>query len=337
MRSYQRRLLTVLAALAITLGIGTAGFVIIEHYPVFDAFYMSLITITTVGYEEIHQLSRAGRIFNSVLLVFGVGVVLYAFGAIAETLFEAQLRDFFYRRKVKRMIDKLKDHYIVCGFGRVGRGAARELRRSGVPFVIVDPNAAAVDRAVKKGMLAVAADAKNDEALREVGIERAKGLIGALPTDADNLFLILSAKALNPKLRVASRVNEEESESKLKRAGADAIFRPYDIAGYRLAQAILRPYVADFLEVTASTVNMGLGIALEQVHVRKQSPFCSKSLKDLQLPRDLGVIVLAIRRANGEMQFNPPADAVVECGDHLVVMGHVEQLHRLAKSMEEWQ
>ena len=136
-------------------------------------------------------------------------------------------------------------------------------------------------------------------------IERAKGLIGALPTDADNLFLILSAKALNPKLRVASRVNEEESESKLKRAGADAIFRPYDIAGYRLAQAILRPYVADFLEVTASTVNMGLGIALEQVHVRKQSPFCSKSLKDLQLPRDLGVIVLAIRRANGEMQFNP--------------------------------
>ena len=333
MRGLKRRLVTVLVTILASLTVGTVGFNLIEGYSLFDAFYMSLITITTVGYEEVHTLSRAGRIFNSVLVLFGVGAMFFAIGAMTQTIIELQLSEFFGKRRMKRMIDKLKDHYIVCGFGRVGRGAAEELRRAGAPFVVVDDDQARVERAIKYGMMALVADAKSDETLREVGVERAKGVIGALANDADNLFLILSAKSLNPRLKVSSRANEEESEGKLKMAGADAIFRPYNVTGYRLAQAILRPYVFEFLDFTTSTVDLGLNIGLEQVRVGSASEMSSKSLKEMQLRRDLGVIVLAIRKADGKMLFNPTADAVVEGGDHLIVMGELHHLQKVATLM----
>jgi voltage-gated potassium channel len=199
--------------------------------------------------------------------------------------------------------------------------------------VIVDRDDAEVERAIKHGSMAVVADATSDETLQEVGIDRAKGLIAALGRDAENLFLILSAKSLNPKLKVATRVNEEESESKLRRAGADAVFRPYNTTGYRLAQAILRPYVSEFLDLTTSTVDMGLNIGIEQVQVTAGSEYSSRSLRDLPFRRDLGIIVLAIRKAAGNMLFNPPADAVIEGGDHLVVMGNLDQLRTLEELM----
>ncbi len=334
METLKRRLIIVVLAIIVTLMIGTLGFVVIEGYPLFDAFYMSLITITTVGYAEVHPLSRAGRIFNTGLVLFGVGVMFYAIGAMTQTILELQLSEFFEKRRVKRMIENLKDHFIVCGFGRVGRAAAKELQRAGAPFVVVDTDPAIVEHAIKHGMLAVSADAKSDETLRDVGVERARGLIGALASDADNLFLILSAKAINPKLTVASRVNEEESESKLRRAGADAVFRPYNITGYRLAQAILRPFVFEFLDITSSTVDMGLNIGLEQVEVAASSDLAGKSLKDMQLRRELDIIVLAIRKADGKMQFNPPAEAVVEGGDHLIVMGNLAHVQQLAERMQ---
>jgi voltage-gated potassium channel len=331
----KRRLVTIVVAILATIVIGTVGFIWIEGYSFFDALYMSLITITTVGYEEIHPLGRAGRIFNTFLLVFGVGVMFYAIGAMTQTIIELQLGEYFEKRRMRRMIEKLKDHYIVCGFGRVGQSAAEELQRANEPFVLVDGNSARVDRAAKHGMLAVDADAKSDETLLEVGVERAKGLIAALGTDADNLFLILSAKSLNPALKVSSRVNEETSENKLKMAGADAVFRPYNITGFRLAQAILRPYVFEFLDFTSSTVSLGQDIALEQVHVPENSVFGQKSLKELPFRRDMNVIVLAIRKADGEMQFNPDANALVEVGDHLVVMGSLDHLHRLTQMFGE--
>ena len=323
------------AALVATLAVGTIGFSVIAGYPAFDAFYMSLITITTVGYREIHPLNHAGRVFNTFLMIFGVGVMFYAFGVMTQTIIELQLSELLYRRRIKRMIDKLKNHFIVCGFGRVGRSAAEELQRSGAPFVVVDTDTPRIEQAVKKGMLAVAADAKNDETLQELHIERARGLVAALGSDADNLFLILSAKALNPKLKVSSRVNEKESERKLKMAGADAVFRPYNITGFRLAQAILRPYVFRFLEFATSTVDMGQNIGIEQVRVSPASEFASRSIKQMQIRRDLGVIVLAIRRGDGSMEFNPPAEAVVKGGDHLIVMGDLDHLRKMAKLMDE--
>ncbi len=186
--------------MVVTLSGGTLGFVLIDHYPVFDAFYMTLTTVTTVGYGEIHPLSRAGRVFNSFLILGGVITMLLAIGAMTQIVIELELNQFFGKRRVKSMIDKLEGHIILCGFGRVGRGAADELQQSGVPFVVVDKNEDKVELAMRAGMLAVLADASRDETLLDVGIEKAKGLIASLASDADNLFVILSAKTLNPRL-----------------------------------------------------------------------------------------------------------------------------------------
>src|ERR1039457_1051773 len=191
------RFVLIVGAIVTTLTIGTVGFTVIDGYPPFDAFYMSLTTMTTVGYGEIHPLSQAGRVFNSFLIAFGVTTIFIAIGAMTQTIIEFELGDAMGKRRNKRMIDKLKDHYIICGFGRVGRGAAAELQHAGVPFVVVDSLPDRVERAMLSGMLAVAADATHDETLHQVGIERARGLVAALSTDADNLFGMLSHNGLH--------------------------------------------------------------------------------------------------------------------------------------------
>ena len=328
-----RRLAYIGGAVLATLLIGTVGFVVIEGYPPFDAFYMTLTTMTTVGYTEVHPLSQVGRIFNSVLILFGVTTLFLAIGAMTQTIIELELDEYFQKRRMKRMIDKLEYHFIVCGYGRVGRGAAYELQRAGVPSVVVDRNPERVERAMKAGMLAVVADSTRDETLQEVRVAKAKGLIAALATDADNLFVILSAKSLNPALLVATRAVEEEAERKLRNAGADAVFTPYTITGYRLSQALLRPHVYQFLDFTSK--NLGLDVDIEQVHVTEGSEFASRSLKETQIRRDLGVIVLAIRKASGEMLFNPPADAEIAAGDYLIVMGEPDNLRTLERLVAE--
>ncbi len=331
MKPLLRRLTFIAAGIALTLVMGTVGFTVIEGYPLFDAFYMTLITITTVGYAEIHPLSHAGRVFNSFLIFFGVTIMFFAIGAMTQTLIELELGAYFGKRRTRRMIQKLDQHFIICGYGRVGRNAAGELQRSGVPFVIVDVNPERVEKAMLTGMLAVVADATRDETLHAVSIERARGLIAALATDADNLFVILSAKNLNRQLYVATRAGEEEAEAKLQRAGADAVFAPYTIAGYRLAQAVLRPHVFHFFDV--ATRSMGLDVDVEQVRVIETSEFASRSLEQTRIRRDLGVIVLAIRKSDGHMIFNPPAETVLSGGDHLIVMGEPKNLRSLEAMM----
>jgi voltage-gated potassium channel len=225
------------------------------------------------------------------------------------------------------MIDAMRNHFIICGYGRVGRSAAQELQRAGVPFVVVDRDGTRVEEAMRARLTAVLADSTKDETLRDVGIHHARGLVAALATDADNLFVILSAKTMNPRLPVATRVAEEDAESKLRLAGADIVFAPYTHAGHHLAQALLRPHVFQFLQF--STTTMGLDVGIEQVRVDETSEFAAKTLKQMQIRRDIGVIVLAIRRAGGEMVFNPPADAEIAGGDHLIVMGKPEGLRKL--------
>jgi len=327
MKPLLRRLAYLATGIVLTFVMGTVGFTVIEGYPLFDAFYMTLITITTVGYAEIHPLSHAGRVFNSFLIFFGVTVMFFAIGAMTQSLIELELGEYFEKRRTRRMIQKLDQHFIICGYGRVGRNAAGELQRSGVPFVIVDLQPERVEKAMLAGMLAVAADATRDETLRSVGIERARGLIAALATDADNLFVILSAKNLNRQLFVATRAGEEEAEDKLRHAGADAVFAPYTTAGYRLAQAVLRPHVFHFFDV--ATRSMGLDVDVEQVRVPESGEFTSRSLEQTRMGRELGVIVLAIRKSDGRMLFNPPADTVIAAGDHLIVMGEPKNLRHL--------
>jgi voltage-gated potassium channel len=215
----------------------------------------------------------------------------------------------------------------VCGFGRVGRGAADELQKAGVPFVVIDRGEDRVERAMKAGMLAVLADASHDEALRDVGIDKAKGLIATLSSDADNLFLILSAKALNSRLHLSARIDEEASEQKMRRAGADFVFAPYNNTGHRMAQALLKPHVHQFINFATQGTDLDVGI--EQVQVSTRSSLADQSLSEIGMRGELGVIVLAIRKAAGEMQFNPPAETKICAGDHLIVMGESHRLQKL--------
>ena len=323
----KRRSLYLAIAIASVLLAGTAGFTLIEGWTPFDSFYMTLTTMTTVGYGEIHPLSHTGRLFNSFLIAFGVAVIFIAIGAMTQTIIELEFGEVLNQRRNKRMINKLQDHFIICGYGRVGRGAAEELQRAKVPFVVTDLNGERVERAIMSGILAVNADATSDQTLREIGITRARGLVSALSTDADNLFVILSAKGLNPNLYVATRAAEEGAEEKMRRAGANAVFAPYTLTGHRLAQSMLRPHVVQFLDLT--TKSIGLQVEIEQVTVPERSEIVGKSIKDLQIRRDLGVIVLGIRKHDGAMIFNPPADTTIHGSDCLIAMGRVENLRAL--------
>ncbi len=327
MQHLKRRYAFIALTVSVVLLIGTIGFVLIEHWSVFDAFYMAVITISTVGYKELYDLSFAGRVFNTVLIMVGVSTMFLAVGAMTQTIIELEFNKYFEKRRIRKMIEKLDKHYIICGFGRVGRGAALELQRAGEPLIVIDNDDDKIEWAMKAGMLAVHGDASRDENLRDIGIERARGLIAALETDADNLFLILSAKGLNPNLKVSARVSEEESEQKFRRAGADSVFAPYTITGSRLAQSILRPHVVQFLDF--ATGSMGVKVTIEQVRVEEGCPYVSQSLKQMELRSALGVIVLAIRKEGGVMIFNPAPDTQILGGEFLIAMGESDQLRKL--------
>jgi voltage-gated potassium channel len=250
---------------------------------------------------------------------------------MTQTIIELQLEDRFGERRRKRAIMQLKDHYIVCGFGRVGRSAALELRRAGASFLVVDRNQQRVDHALQAGMLAILADATRDETLREAGIDRARGFIAALSTDAENMFVILSAKTLNPRLNVVTRASEEDAEEKLRRAGADTVFSPYSITGHRLAQALVRPHVVQLLDFSGQA--MGLDVTMEQLPVGRPGESLSRRLGDLLPAVSTGnsprLLVLALRKPNGITTFSPAIDTQISGGDLLIVMGEQASLRQM--------
>lgn len=328
-RRLVHRTLFVAGILFIVLCIGTIGFSLVEGWGIFDAFYMTLTTITSVGYQEIRPLSRSGRIFNSFVILFGVSSMFFAVGAMTQTIIELELADRYGKRRRTRMISQLHDHFLVCGFGRVGRNASYALQRANVPFLVVDRNEQRVARASEAGMLAIVADATNDDDLRNAGVLRARGLIAALPSDAENLFIILSAKTLNNNLLVVTRASEEENEEKLRRAGAETVFAPYTMAGRRLADSLLRPHVIEFLDIAMSVV--GPKITMEQVRVGSGAQVASSTLGGLLSSGDVNVIVVAVRGSDGRMIFNPPTDTRVAAGDFLIVLGDKSSLNELEK------
>ncbi len=330
-RRWARRTLFVVGIILITLCVGTIGFSRIEGWGFFDAFYMTLTTITTVGYQEVHPLDQAGRVFNSFIIFFGVSAMFFAVGAMTQTIIELELAGRYGKRKKNRMISQLHDHFVVCGFGRVGRNASYELQRAKAPFLVIDRNQERVARASDARMLAVVADATNDDDLRKAGVLRARGLIAALPSDAENLFIILSAKNLNSNLVVVTRVSEEQNEEKLRRAGADTVFAPYTLAGRRLADSLLRPHVVEFLDFATSVV--GPQIMMEQVHVSRERAIRSSILSDLLAAVGVNVIILAIRRSDGQMIFNPAADTRISADDYLIVLGDKPSLNELEKTL----
>jgi voltage-gated potassium channel len=312
-------------ALALVILAGTAGFHFIEGWPWFDGVYMVVTTLTTIGYQETHPLSHAGRVFNVGVIVAGVSLVFLGIGALTQALLEFELLSFFGRRKMEREIGRLTDHYIICGAGRVGRSAARELARRPAPFVIIEANEAKA-ALYSQQWLVVVGDSTKEQTLREAHIEQARGLVAATTTDATNLYIILTARALNPKLKIIARASEEDAEKHLLTAGADSIVSPYSFAGQRIAQTFLRPHVVSFLDT--ATTHLGMDLEIGEISVGPDSSFAGKTIETSRIRQDRGVIVLAIKRGQG-MRFNPAPDDRIEVGDFLIAMGEPAQLRQL--------
>lgn len=321
-----RNLKVLAAALLLVIAVGTAGFHFIEGWPWFDGFYMVMTTLTTIGYQETHPLSHAGRVFNVAIIVSGVGLVFLAIGALTQALLEFELQHFFGRRRMEREIGRLKDHYIICGAGRVGRSAARELARKPVPFVIVENSEAKAQKFASENWLMFIGDATQEPALRTVQIENARGLVAATTTDATNLYIVLTARGLNPRLRIIARASEETAEKHLLSAGADSVVSPYAFAGQRIAHSFLRPHVVSFLDT--ATTHLGMDLEIGEVAIQGRSPFAGQTVESSRIRQDRGVIILAIKRETG-MRFNPAPDDRIEAGDFLIAMGEPQQLREL--------
>jgi voltage-gated potassium channel len=316
--------------LLLVMSIGTAGYHYIEGWTWFDGFYMVVTTLTTIGYQEVHPLSHAGRVFNVFIIVSGVSLLLLGVGLLSQALLEFELQSFFGRRRMEREIGRLDGHYIICGMGRVGRSVARELARKPVPFVIVENAETKRQRFAHENWLVIAGDATLEATLRQAQIERARGLIAATTTDATNLYIVLTARGLNPHLKIIARASEDAAEKHLLTAGADSVVSPYSFAGQRIAQSLLRPHVVSFLDT--ATTHLGMDLEIGEIHITSGSLFAGKTLESSRIRQERGVIVLAIKRRDS-MRFNPAPDERIEPDDCLIAMGEPAQLRQLEQSV----
>jgi voltage-gated potassium channel len=324
-----RNLRTIGILLLLVVLVGTAGYHYIEGWPWFDGFYMVITTLTTIGYQEVHPLSHAGRVFNVFVILAGVSLVLLGVGALSQALLEFELQSFFGRRRMEREIGRLDNHYIICGMGRVGRSVARELARKPVPFVVIENAQGKLERYASENWLVIAGDATQEQTLREAQVKRARGLIAATTTDATNLYIVLTARGLNPHLKIIARASEDAAEKHLLTAGADSVVSPYSFAGQRIAQSLLRPHVVSFLDT--ATTHLGMDLEIGEIHIAPNSSFAGKTLESSRIRQERGVIVLAIKRREG-MRFNPAPDERIEPNDCLIAMGEPAQLRQLEQS-----
>jgi len=322
-----RRLSLAISLLIIIFLMGILGYVFIEGWTFLDALYMTVITISTVGFREVAPLSQEGKLFTLGLIVLGVGAVLFTLGTAIEFLVEGHFTGLIEERKMKKRIGALRDHYVLCGYGRVGREVAKEFLRVGVPFLVVENNPETILRCREDKVPYIEGDASADHVLKEAGIEGAKGLVAAVDTDADNVFVALTARVLNPKIFIVARANFEESEEKLRKAGADRVISPTVIGGKRMASLLLKPLVCDYLDVVAH--GESIEYRLEEVHIKKQSPIVNTTIGKAGIREKTGALILAIKKAKRGFDTNPPASTTLEEGDKLVVMGTREQLDAL--------
>jgi len=310
---------------------GTAGYMLVEGWNVWDAFYMTVTTVATVGYGEVHPLSPRGRLFTVALIFGGVGTLFYTVTLLATIIVEGGLHQRLERRRTARMLEQIKDHFIVCGYGRIGSIIAAELHQQGVPLAVIERDPERVRQAVDRGWLALEADASREEVLAKAGIHRARGLITAVGTDAENVFTVLTARVMRPDLFIIARVESDDAEHKLRRAGADRVISPYQIGATQMVQTALRPAVVDFFHLATSSDRLDL--SMEQVHIKDDSPLANQTIVDAGIRQRFGVIVVGIKRAGGGMDFNPPPEAVMRSGDELVVLGRTESVKALEKGV----
>jgi voltage-gated potassium channel len=324
------QLFPTLALLLLVVAGGTIGYVVIEGWSTWDALYMTVTTVATVGFREVHPLTRAGQAFTLGLIVIGVSTALYAFSALAGVVLEGGLREYVQRWRAVRMINHLSDHYVVCGYGRIGAIVASEFKRQNTPFVVVDRDPEKAAEANHRGHLAVEGDASREETLKELGIDRARGLVAAVGTDAENVYAVLTARVMRPDLFIIARAEGEESISKLKKAGADRVISPYRIGAVQIAQTALRPAVVDFVEIATSSDNVELSI--EEIHIDKDSKLAGRPLSEVIKRDQMNVVVVGIQHPRGRMEFNPVANTTLHGGDHLIVLGSAQTLKQLEEA-----
>jgi voltage-gated potassium channel len=314
------------ASLLVLLVAGSLGFMWLEGWDFFDSLYMTVTTLTTVGYGETHPLDRVGRIYNMVLILSGMGVLFYIVGSLARAVVEGEIQEALGRRKLIKHIKRLKNHYILCGFGRIGEIVARQLKDRGLSLVIVENDPALVTHLEASGYYFINADATREDILQDAGIERAKGLISTLPSDSDNVYVVLTARSLNPQLFILARGAEIGSEKKLLRAGADKVESPYQMGGQKMAQTIMRPTVVTFMELA---MKEGVDWTMEEIAVGQDSPLLGVPLADSGIRQKLNLILVAIKRADGEMLFNPSHETLILAGDTLIALGLRKNLDAL--------
>lgn len=313
--------------LLMLVSVGTSGFMVIESWRFLDALYMTVITLGTVGFKEVHDLSDYGKIFTMLLIVVGVSVLGYIVGSLAQIMFEGQIQRIMGRKRVEKMIDALKDHYIICGFGRIGSLICKEFKANNLQFVIVEKSIETIEKLDEEGYLHMRGDATLDETLLKAGIKRAKGLISVVTSDTENVYITLTARGLNPDLYILARSGEEGSDIKLKRAGANKVVSPYIIGGSRMAQSVLRPNVVDFIEIATGSEHMDL--QMEEITIPTHSAFAGETLVSSGFRKEIGVIIVGIKKSHGKMVFNPHSQAKIEGGDTLIVLGEPQSIAKL--------
>jgi len=315
-----------IVTLIILIGGGTLGYVLIEGWGAFEALYMTIVTLSTVGFKETHSLSRNGQIFTMFLIVFGVGALAYTISSMIQLMVEGQLYKLLGRKKLLKQISNLHEHYIICGYGRIGRRISREFASKPVPFIVVENDPKRCERLEKDGHPYIEGDATQDEVLEQAGIRHAKGLITGVTSDSANVFITLTARGINPDLFIMARANEEGAEVKLIRAGANKVVSPYTIGATRMAQAILRPSVVDFIDIAIGRESIEL--QMEEILVLEKSQLVGKSLSQSGIRKELGLIIIGIKH-DGQMIFNPSADTIIEAGNILIALGEYQDIQKL--------
>lgn len=313
--------------LVVVVSLGTVGYVTLEEMDLFDAFYMTLITISTVGFGEIKPLSHGGRILTAFIIISGISVLTYTLGQVVKIFVEGELSQLLGRRKLEKQISRLKDHYIICGYGRIGKIISQELADDKIPFIVIEQNPNLVEVLEQDRYLYINMDATTDDALLKAGIMKAKGIVTVVHSDANNVFITLTAKGLRPDIFILARSSDEENQEKLLRAGATRVVCPYLMGGRRMFQVLKRPTVMDFIDT--ATMDTQLDLRMEEAVVSTKSSLLGKTLIESHIRQDFGVIVVAIKKPTGEMIFNPLPTEKLEGGDVIVFIGKKEDLKRM--------
>lgn len=323
--SLPRIWLIVIAVIA-ALALGTVGFHEIEGWSLLDSLYVSAQTVTTVGYGDLTPRTSGGRLFATAFMMFGVGIVLYCLTTAVHSIVQSELVATFGRRRLSRKMSKLRNHFSICGAGRVGSHLVRDLKHSGEIFIVIERDPQKVAELTDQGVAVLVRDATLEESLRDAGVEHARGLAACLPDDADNVYVVLTARDLNANLHIVARAAEEPAEVKLVRAGANRVIAPTIIGGHRMATALLKPAVSDFIDsITASQ----LELTFEQVEVEASSVLVGRELRETNIRSELDIVIVSIRRNDGKMLFNPSGEATIAGGDMLIAIGHPEALMKL--------